>query len=199
MYCVITFFVSFILAVQTIAVPHHGAPHEVVKLAHHFTPTETSTSSIGDPTSVAEVAYVGHSLPLLRPRICTNTHPAQVYVCEHVDWAGNCTHIAYPLNSGECVALDGKASSIGPDEAFACNLYKYASLPPPAPYSLVDRSCRREKQRAHHTWTSRNSVCRDFTNSNDTLRVKYPGYPNLMTTDNGNWNDVAEGIQCFKA
>lgn len=49
---------------------------------------------------------------------------ANVYVCEHVNWGGKCSNISYTLGSGDCVSLDGTASSIRPAAGFSCTFYK---------------------------------------------------------------------------
>jgi hypothetical protein len=54
---------------------------------------------------------------------------AKVYICEHVNWRGTCTNIPYALGSGDCVALDGTASSIRPDSGVSCTFYKYVWPP----------------------------------------------------------------------
>ncbi|KAK7183814.1 hypothetical protein DPSP01_004438 [Paraphaeosphaeria sporulosa] len=52
---------------------------------------------------------------------------ANVYVCEHINWGGACVNVLYAIDSGDCVSLDGTASSIRPDKGFSCTFYKNGS------------------------------------------------------------------------
>lgn len=49
---------------------------------------------------------------------------AGIYVCSDVNWGGNCVHYVQPVGGGNCVTLDGTASSIGPDPGFSCTFFK---------------------------------------------------------------------------
>lgn len=53
----------------------------------------------------------------------------QILVCEHVNYAGTCTSVSYTLGSGDCLPLDGAASSISILPGFECTLYKYVIHP----------------------------------------------------------------------
>jgi hypothetical protein len=49
----------------------------------------------------------------------------QVYVCEDVNWDGDCEHKLNPTGSSDadCTPLTGTESSIGPESGFVCEFY----------------------------------------------------------------------------
>lgn len=82
------------------------------------------TTALARPTAeLANVRLPPHPPSPSRSRSRSNTW-AQVYVCEHVNWEGKCVNIPYAIGSGDCISLDGTASSIRPDKGFSCTFYK---------------------------------------------------------------------------
>jgi hypothetical protein len=59
----------------------------------------------------------------------TQTDVAQVYICEDINWGGECEYkITKPGGSDmDCTQLNGTESSIQPDPDFFCEFYTYVS------------------------------------------------------------------------
>ncbi|KAF2728572.1 hypothetical protein EJ04DRAFT_556665 [Polyplosphaeria fusca] len=95
---------------------------------------------------------------------------AGVFICEHVNWGGACTHSIACVGGAPdaCTKLDGKASSIGPDKGFKCLFYKSDDcLDVPGP-------------------------------SGGVLDLRWPGTGNLFNVNGGNWNDIIRSYQCYQ-
>ncbi|KAF1917028.1 hypothetical protein BDU57DRAFT_415851, partial [Ampelomyces quisqualis] len=96
--------------------------------------------------------------------------PTQVFICEHINWGGQCEHKYRPTGTsdGDCTVLDGEASSIGPDKGWTCLFYT-------------------------------NAFCRALAgDGSDVLQVEYPGIGDLGRADKGGWNDRARSYWCVR-
>ncbi|KAF2794564.1 hypothetical protein K505DRAFT_417066 [Melanomma pulvis-pyrius CBS 109.77] len=97
-------FLSFLVATTTILAMPNMIPAHIRSVFPYSTIHARSES----PTAKADCETAG------------------VYICEDVGFKGSCTlyHNCTGSAPSACTVLDGKASAIGPDVGFSCNLYR---------------------------------------------------------------------------
>jgi hypothetical protein len=123
-----------------------------------------------------------------------------MYICSDVNWKGKCHNYYNNTGTGpdDCTAIDGSASSMGPERGFVCWVYRYVCfnhlLPPSQNFGRKITST----AVADDVWYCSNAFCIPHaSDGSDMLQLVYPGESNLVFTSHGNWNDRVYSYHCL--